>query len=74
MSVRAKFRVERVTETPSGFEVELSPVVGGSEENDVFYKYTPAGKIGLSTINKEAAAQFVVGQEMYVDFTPAEPS
>lgn len=71
MQVRAKFKVESKSEDGSGFSVLLHPVIGGSEENESFYRYTPAGQIQLSTINAEAAAQFEVGREYYVDFTPA---
>jgi hypothetical protein len=49
----------------------LEPVTSGSPENESFYKYTPGGKISLSTINADAAKQFVPGQYYYVDFTAA---
>jgi hypothetical protein len=51
--------------------ISLTPVSSGSEENKKFWKYTPSGKIELSTINQDAADQFEVGKEYYVDFTPA---
>lgn len=73
MSVRAKFKVETVTHTTSGASVLLQPVTGGSKENESFYRYTPGGKIELSTVNKAAAEQFVPGKEFYVDFTAVEP-
>jgi len=70
MSVRAKFRVSSITHYEgSNTSVKLAPVVGGSEENKRFYKYTPGGLIELSTVNEESAAQFKVGAEYYVDFT-----
>ncbi len=75
--VRAKFTVTSVEpngatdEENKGSTVTLLPVVGGSPENDSFYKWTPGGEISLSTINEVAAAQFEVGKEFYVDFTPA---
>jgi len=72
MKVRAKFYVDRVEPTTEGGEVVLYPVVGGSAENDSFYKYTPAGSIHLSTINESAIEQFEVGGQYYVDFTPVE--
>lgn len=72
MSVRAKFRVDGVEKQEDGSTIRLSPVIGGSEENDQFYRYTPGGNIILSTINQAAADQFVAGKEFYVDFTPAE--
>lgn len=76
--VRAKFKVTNVepngatNEADKGSTVTLFPVVGGSTENDQFYKWTPGGQILLSTINEAAAAQFEVGKEYYVDFTPAD--
>ena len=73
MTVRAKFKVtsvEPITEGGSG-TVRLSPVIGGSPENDAFYKYTPSGFIELGTINGVALAQFAEDKEFFVDFTPA---
>lgn len=72
MSVRAKFTVGEKAETVEGVAIKLSPVVSGSEENKAFYRWTPGGSILLSTVNKDAAAEFVVGKEYYVDFTIAE--
>lgn len=73
MSVRAKFKVASIEKpTEETATVRLAPVVGGSPENDEFYKWTPSGSIELSTINAAAAEQFVEGKEFFVDFTPAE--
>ena len=75
MTTRAKFYVVSVKKTKFsdgiGSVVELSPVVSGSEENKEFYKWTPSGRIELGTINEKAAAEFEIGKEYYVDFTPA---
>lgn len=72
MSVRAKFKVISITHFDGGSSsVKLTPVSSGSEENRQFYKWTPGGSIELSTINETAVAQFVVGAEVYVDFTKA---
>lgn len=65
--VRAKFRCNSVEDQT----VNLSPVIGGSEENDQFFKYTPFGEIKIGTINEAALAQFEPGKEYFVDFTPA---
>lgn len=72
--VRAKFRVNRKEENEQGWTVELWPVSTNDPEhpNFSFYKYTPAGKIELTTINPEAANEFEVGQEYFVDFTKDE--
>lgn len=72
--VRAKFTVESIARTKNGgHTVTLSPVTSGSEENKVFYKFTPYGSIALNTINDSAMEAFGdPGDEFYVDFTPAE--
>lgn len=72
MSVRAKFQCTSANEVGEGFKnVSMSPVFGGSEENKRFFNATPSGSIQLGVINAEAAQQFEVGKEYYVDFTPA---
>lgn len=76
MTVRAKFRVNNIridhNGMPNGFQ--MHPVYSGSEENQQFFAATPAGSIDMWITNPEVAAQFQVGQEFYVDFTPAEQS
>ncbi len=77
MSVRAKFKVQRIERSlwRTGVEVQtivLHPVVIGSQENAQFYEATPSGEIKLGTVNAEAAAQFELEGEYYVDFTKAE--
>lgn len=71
MTVRAKFKVASLTKTEHGDSIRLQPVTSGSPENAEFYKWTPCGQIELSTINPEAAKQFEIGKEFYVDFTAA---
>ncbi len=78
-SVRAKFKVTKVEQTPGGSHkgeilstVHLSPVTSGSAENEQFYKYTPSGGMTLGTVNQDAAKHFTPGAEFYVDFTPAD--
>jgi hypothetical protein len=71
--VRAKFRVTKKSiNDHGGDEVLMHPVTSGSQENEAFYKWTPGGEISLITINHDAAEQFVVGGEYYVDFTKVE--
>jgi hypothetical protein len=72
MSVRAKFKVDAVEKNADGYGVTLRPVVGGSAENDTFFRYTPWGQIQIGTVNPAAGDQFNVGDEFYVDFTKAE--
>ena len=83
MSVRAKFIVHSITRTQGGTykeskwipqevqTIRLIPVAGSSEENKAFFASTPSGSIDLGTINIEAARQFDLNKEYYVDFTPA---
>lgn len=70
MTVRAKFKVVEVTQYEQGSKIKLYPVTGGSPENEQFFKWTPTGEISMGTINPEAAKEFVIGGEVYVDFTP----
>ncbi|OWW18416.1 hypothetical protein [Noviherbaspirillum denitrificans] len=79
MTVRAKFKVTSITRQEHWDKakgeiqtVRLAPVTSGSEENAAFYAATPSGQIELATINGEAGKQFGLGQEFYVDFTPAQ--
>jgi hypothetical protein len=76
MSVRAKMKCDSKEQEAYEMEmlggtVRLSPVTSGSEENKQFYRYTPGGQLVLSTINQAAFDQFEIGQEYYVDVTPA---
>lgn len=71
--VRAKFNVMSITKfgNGGGWEVKLAPVMGNSDENKKFWKYTPSGNITMHIDNEEAAKAFDTG-EYYVDFTRAE--
>ncbi len=81
MAVRAKFYVSEVKKSKNNWggadgelltTIKLSPVSGGSEENKQFFRWTPAGSIDLGTVNPAVVDQFHIGDEFYVDFTPAE--
>lgn len=72
--VRAKFECKAKAARPQeygGYNIVLQPVVGGSEENDSFFKLTPGGNVDLAVVSEEAAAEFEVGKQFYVDFTEA---
>lgn len=72
MSVRAKFSCSEIKQhTPDTANIRLNPVIGSSPENAEFFKWTPSGTIQLDCLNPQATSQFKVGQEYYVDFTPA---
>ncbi len=54
--------------------IVMVPVYANNDpahENTKFWNATPSGEIRLGTINQEAAQQFELDQEYYVDFTPA---
>lgn len=76
MTVRAKFKVTSTTQrehwdSQKGriHEIELQPVIGGSQENEKFYAATPGGMVKLQTVSHEAGQQFELGAEYYLDFT-----
>lgn len=50
------------------FSSEFEPVMQGSEENQQFFKWTPAGRLTLNTHNEVA---FEPGKEYYLDITKA---
>ncbi len=41
-------------------------------ENHTFWQATPSGQIMLGTVNPAAWQQFELGEEFYIDFTPAK--
>lgn len=82
MTVRAKFRVQRVDsvmwqqngEDVKGQEnVLLHPVYSEEpdSENRRFWEATPGGQISLQITNKGAFGVFEEGKEYLIDFTPA---
>lgn len=70
--VRAKFRCDRNDSNGDGSTISLVPVTSGSEENERFFHLTPGGGVHMITVNAQAAAQFEVGKEYYVDFSRAD--
>lgn len=78
MSVRAKFKVNEITEHAYGDKrmktIKLQPVYSNVEgsENKAFWEASPNGEIRLGTINMQAAEQFELNAEYYIDFTRAE--
>lgn len=80
MSVKAKFKVQSITETsncdvtkPNLKTVRLSPVYDSNpeSENGKYWQATPSGSIELGTINEDAAKQFEVGKDYYITFEKA---
>jgi hypothetical protein len=56
----------------NGVNLTFTPVYTGSEENKIFFKYTPGGQFNFYSLNKEATDQFVMGKEYYFDIFAAE--
>jgi len=76
MTVRAKFKVRSNDSVPGNGQTIVLDAVSkdGSAENADFFQWTPSGQITMAVVNAAAAEKFVVGAEMYVDFTPADSS
>lgn len=79
MSVRAKFKVNEITEHAYGSQlmktVRLQPVLKDADpesENSKFWAASPNGEIRLGTLNLDAAAQFEINGEYYVTFERAD--
>ena len=81
MTVRAKFYVTEVKQSRNHWggnegelltTIKLAPVNGLSEENKQFFRWTPTGSIDLGTVNPAVVEQMHIGDEFYVDFTPAK--
>lgn len=69
--VRGKFFVSKISKTTWGGSVELSVVTRG-EDNKAWASATPSGQITMSIRNELALEVFDVGDEFFVDFTPAD--
>jgi hypothetical protein len=78
MNVRAKFIVQSIEKSLAyqGKEVstiKMAPVYSQDpeSENRKFWEASPSGSLLLAVINKQAADQFILGREYYLDFTEA---
>lgn len=77
MSVRAKFRVMGINHVYTGaqdkqpVDIRLAPVWEQDGVNRKWSQATPSGEIKMLITNPEAADQFELGREYFVDFTPA---
>ncbi len=70
MSTRAKFTCSSVEITEYTTKVTMRPVIGGSKENEEFFKTTPNGLIELNIKNEEVIKMFTPGKTYYIDVTP----
>lgn len=78
--MRAKMRVNNVerSDNSNSETLHLSAVcksegypADGSDENNSFARWTPSAEMKITVTNPELFGKFRVGQEFYVDFTPA---
>ena len=69
MKTRCKFKCTQVVPGKDDQAIMMEAVTGGSPDNESFFKYTPAGLLALSVVNKDL--KFEVGKEYYLDITPA---
>lgn len=73
MNSRAKFVVNSVTSYKGQEKIEATPVIGGSEENKSFSKWTPSGKLELMVTDETGMYQQIKpGDEIYLDITLIE--
>ena len=72
-TVLAKFKVGSVTDFGNNnHNVQMSPVIGGSDENKSFSLYTPSGEIKMHITNPDCLGFFEPAGEYYVEFRKAE--
>lgn len=70
--IRAKFECLNITDNPEqkSKHVVFMAVTDGSEENESFSKYTPAGDLSLNVSYDTPASDFFKkGKEYYLDIT-----
>lgn len=85
MTTRAKFQLIKTTQTMHSKKdndgnwitvpltsMSFQVVHGNTPENERFFASTPSGTIELGVINPDAAQQFELGKEYYIDFIPAD--
>lgn len=55
--------------------IKMSPVYANNDpkhENSKFWQASPSGSFELGTVNMEAVAQLKLGDEYYIDISPAK--
>lgn len=85
--VRAKFMLQEITESGYGYTSAQGEYVTSKNagkrlvfapqydttipEDQRFAQATPSGRFEMTVDNPQALAQFEIGRQYYVDFTPA---
>lgn len=77
VAVRARFRVQQITEfdaygNPGDVEVKLRAVTHDTLDNVSWSKFTPDGTLTMRITNLGAQGHFKPGREFYLDFTEAD--
>jgi hypothetical protein len=73
MTVRAKLFVQSVTRNayqPDAAVITLAAVTRG-QDNKAWAAATPTANLNMTILNAAAADLFELGEEYYLDFTPA---
>ena len=81
MSVKMRAKMVVMSVTPHSQECETLTLYAvsksdgypedGSDENNTFARWTPSANMSITISNPDLIGKFPVGQEIYVDFTPA---
>lgn len=63
----------KLRHNPANNETQLcfTPVITGSDENKLFFKYTPGGMVYFNVVSEATADSFTVGKEYYINFSEA---
>lgn len=69
--MRAKFRLNSITDHGNQKQLKFAAVTSGSDENKDWAKYTPCGSIEMSVDNLAAVEGMKPGDEFYLVFTKA---
>lgn len=76
MNMRAKFKINTITQREGSEVLEMSPVCkdggyrsDGLDEDNTFAKFSPSGKLELTIANPALQGQFKPGETYYLDFT-----
>ena len=72
MATRAKFQVSERSQNSWAWNIRLTPVTGGTVENDSFFKATPSGELTLQGVSAEVAYGLTPGKVFYVTLTEAD--
>ena len=72
-NIRCKFKCTEVTDYDNGSMVKFDVVTNDSEENGIYFNYTPYGHLEFGMIKTEIAnSVFEPLREYYIDITPAK--